>query len=234
MTPSQLIWRNSGSPATEHKSVLAAELASCGTCGGTSERWISSASIVTPTFGNHADFLRGNFVCQACAWLFCIGKARPGNVLAYDDIALFPVLSALGVSEGRPRMSDALKSFAMRPNSTDCVAIITTDTKPRVWPRARMASRRYFGCYIHAGEYDTSGFRHADLDGILSAVKVIASALTTPLKCSKALIRRGLFTDAEKLTKNGALVSRIEAALRPLRDTPEFLPALIVAGPEDT
>lgn len=232
MTPSQLIWRNSGSPKPEHK-IVDALGATCGTCGGGSERWISSASIVTPTFGNHADFLRGNFVCEACAWLFCIGKARPGNVLAYGDTALFPVLSALGVSEGRPRMIDALKRLATQPGDTDCAAIITTDTKPRVWPRARMATRGSFGVYVHAGEYDASGFRHADLDGILSAVKIIASALSPPLKCSKALIRRGLFTDAEKLTKHTAIASRIEAALRPLRDTPEFLPALIVAGLED-
>src|SRR5581483_8085406 len=144
-TAPALLWRAAGEPPA--KWPLESASGVCATCGDSLGAGIPVEAIAGETFAMHADYLRyGTHVCPACGWLYSDAKQHHRNVL---EVA------------------------ATQAPDTVLSGVLTTDPKPRCWPRARLASVGRFGLYVHAPDWDTSQYVGAPLADVLTV-----SALT--------------------------------------------------------
>ena len=225
-TAPALVWRAAGEPA--HKYTEEPHSGACATCGGGISIGVPIDEINNPTFSNHAEFFRyGTHACRACAWLYGIGKGRPGNIMAAGTDLYRPVISEKSATDERPTWLDTLRSLS---GDMPVAGVLTTDTKPRVWPRMRIASIRAFGLYVHAPEYAVSEYRSFSLADLGVASSAIRKALD--MGFTKRRIHLGLLADFTRAKRHTREVMSLEQRLRMLRDRPEFVPALIVTYTE--
>lgn len=162
-TASQLAWTAAGSPAHGYASECASTI--CATCAMPISDGVHLSEIETPTMANHADYFRfgSKHVCHACAWLYGLGKGRPGNYIATPSVLEFVVISLESVvADKRPWLA-VFRDLVQLPGDTPAAGVMTTDVKPRLWPRVRLATIARFGLYLHAPDYDVSEWRAFDL-----------------------------------------------------------------------
>ncbi len=185
--------------------------------------------IENPTFSNHADFLRwGKYVCPACAWLYGAGKGKPGNFLATPDKYETLVISLDSVVEDKRPWLSAIYDLAKLPPDTPVCGILTTDIKPRLFPRMVSGTAAKPNIFVHAGDYDISQPVQFDLQDLLQIIDVVLSALQ--LGFSKTNCYRGLFNDFNKFSKNVEQAYAIEQQLAQWRGNPAFIPAVLISG----
>lgn len=229
LTAPELVWRAAQKP--EHKYREEEYEGICATCAAEIEAGILTGEINNKTFSNHAEYFKyGSHVCRACAWLYGMGKGNPGNIIAAGDEYCRPVISPDSATEERPAWLDLLERIRDSPpekKSTPVAGVLTTDVKPRVWPRMRVASVRDFGLYVHAQEYDISEYRDLDMALLLDATRPIREALAKGY--SKSRIYHGLLSDFQRAKKDMKGVMHLEMHLQDIRDWPEFVPALIAS-----
>lgn len=222
-----LVWRNAGEPA--HKYVEEPYSGPCATCAAPCKVGVSTSQINNPTFSNHAGFFKfGTHVCRACAWLYGVGKGRPGNVIAYGDTFLRPMISADSATQERPTWSEVVFGEVVNePFGTTVTGVLTTDTKPRLWPRMRITETPTVGLYVHAPDYAVSEYRDLDLPTLAECGTRIDCALE--LGFTKRRIYDGLLSDYLRAKKNMEGAMLLENELREARSWPEFVPAMIVS-----
>ena len=227
MTAPRLVWRNAGEPTHKYREESYGGL--CATCGTKTEVSISTDQINNPTFANHAEFFRyGTHACRACAWLYGDPKRTHRNVLAAGEELWWPMISIESATEERPSWLELLRRVAEMPPETLVAGVLTSDPKPRNWPRMRLATVADFGLYVHAPDYDTSVFRSVSLADLLVATEPILEALRRGFL--KTRIYSGLLADYAKAKKDLEGTMRLEEELRAIRNEPEFVPALLVSG----
>lgn len=223
-----LVWRAAGSPSVDlpHEGVSAC----CATCGMNISAGVPISEIETPTTAGHADLFRfgSRVVCDGCAWLFGVGKGRPGNFIAYGDRLEYTVISLESVVEYKRPWLHVLRDLSALPVDTPTTGVMTTDVKPRLWHRARLARVGRFGLYVHAPEYDVSEWRDFRLRDCLDAIETITRALAAGY--SKASCYFGLLRDFARFSKDPDAAMRMDTELAAIRTAPHFLPALIAAG----
>jgi len=202
----------------------------CATCAAPIKYGIPLAQIETPTTANHADYFRfgSKHVCPACAWLYAAGKGRPGNYIATPGRMEYTVISLDSVVTDKRPWVDALADVAAMPPETPVAGVMTTDVKPRLWPRVRLATVGRFGLYVHASEYDVSEWREFGLHACIDLI----GKMTAPLAAgySKASLYHGLLRDYARSTRCLGSAWEWESQLAPHRSEPHFIPALIAAG----
>jgi hypothetical protein len=88
---------------------------------------------------------------------------------------------------------EVLADIAAMPGNTPVSGVMTTDVKPRLWPRARLATVARFGLYLHAGEYDVSEWREFILPDCLDLIGKMIAPLTAGY--AKTSLYHGLFRD---------------------------------------
>lgn len=223
-----MAWRAAGSPVVDlpHESVSV----HCATCGALISTGVPISEIETPTTAGHADLFRfgSHAVCDGCAWLFMAGKGRPGNFIAYGGMLEYTVISLNSVVADKRPWLHVLRDLSVLPADVPVTGVMTTDVKPRLWHRARLASVGRFGLYVHAPEYDVSEWRDFSLRDCLDAIDVITQALASGY--SKASCYFGLLRDFARASKDPDAALRMEHDLAAIRTAPHFLPALIAAG----
>lgn len=222
MTHTQLCYQEAGCPPLES---LQTTDAYCATCGQHTRQAVNQNDINNPTFSQHGDFLKGEWVCPACAFMYRQGKARPGNYLAIDGHG-FNYL-AISADSDKKSWSDMLGELVALPKQTKVTGVLTTDVKPRLFPRTQLATVGDFGLYIHAGDYDVSEYREFDLVECIQAIELINEALS--LKFTKGSIASNLFDYFKIATKDFAVTQDLELRLSKIRNNPAFIPALIIA-----
>lgn len=230
MTASLLLWRAAGQPAPPYP--LTIEAGVCRTCGGEFVAGIDAEAINNPTFSQHADYFRsyGNGVCQACGWLYGLGKSKPGNIVAAGDALWSPLLSHdNAAAQGRPTWIDVLREIAAMPADTPVAGVLTTDVKPRLWPRMELGTRAAMPLVVHCPDYDISGLRWLDVDRLLTITEVVGRALGAGYSKRRCVF--GLPGDYDRFRRDPARSIALEAALAPWRELPEFIPAVLVSGP---
>ena len=202
----------------------------CATCGSAIDFGIPLTAIETPTTSNHGDFFRfgTTHVCPACGWLFGAGKGRPGNYLATPGRFVSTVISMDSVVKSKQPWAVLLVEIANLPPDTLCTGVMTTDVKPRLWPRARLGTVGNFGLYVHCPDYDVSEWRNFSLSECLDLISFIRPILAAGF--SKASLWYGLFRDCARVAKAIDAAWVWERNLIHMRASPAFLPALIAAG----
>lgn len=153
---SQHTWISAGQPSHPYRVEPAPDNGICATCATMIADGIPLTEIETPTTANHSEFFRhgGSHVCHACAWLFAAGKGRPGNYIASSAGGIeYAVISLESVVADKRPWIHILREIATLDHDAIVSGVMTTDVKPRLWPRARLATVGHFGLYIHAGDY---------------------------------------------------------------------------------
>jgi hypothetical protein len=221
-------WMAAGSP--EHPYAQEACDTVCATCAEPIVCGIQLAQIETPSTANHADYFRfgSKHVCPACGWMFSAGKGRPGNYIATPGAMEYTVISLESVVTDKRPWIEVLADIAAMLPETSVAGVMTTDVKPRLWPRVRLATVGRFGLYLHAPDYDTSEWREF---GLANCIDLICKMLP-PLNAgyAKASLYHGLLRDYARTSRNPAHALEWDAQLAPHRNQPHFLPALIAAG----
>lgn len=102
----------------------------CAVCGTHHWRTFAAAAFIRPSTGDVADIFRhGEVLCVDCAALFA-NSHFTGGMLAIAGNYYKPLVIAKG---DRPAWRDLIRSI---PIGTETVAIITSNTKRRLWPNA--------------------------------------------------------------------------------------------------
>lgn len=230
-TAPELMWRAFGSRAPEGKTGsryrFAPATGRCVTCGAGIAAGVPFAAIDNETFSGHAEFARwGTHACAACAWLYGDPKRTHRGMLVIGAEGWWPTIKA--DLDGRPRWREALLRIGKAAPQTPMTGVLTTDPKPRLWPRAQLAVCARPGVYLHIPEQDISGWVSFDLAGVRDALDAVDRALA--LGASKTLALRGLWGSPALADKAGlAAVAAAERALAPLRGSVEMVIAAVVA-----
>lgn len=221
-------WTAAGSP--QHPYSHEACDTVCATCAATITSGVPLTQIETPTTANHADYFRfgSKHVCHACAWMFAAGKGRPGNYIATPGSMEYTVISLESVVEDKRPWIEVLADIAAMPPETPVAGVMTTDVKPRLWPRVRLATVARFGLYLHVGDYDVSEWREFSLPACIDLIGKMIAPLTAGY--AKASLYHGLFRDHARCSREPARALEWDAQLAHHRSQPHFLPALIAAG----
>lgn len=226
---SQLIWQNADEPG--HKYHEESYGGPCATCSAYTEIGIGTGQINNKTFSNHSEFFKfGTHVCPACAWLYGDPKRAHRNVLAVGDELWWPMIGVDSATEERPSWLDLLTTLPddFDGDESQC-GVLTTDPKPRNWPRMRLGTAHRTALYVHAPDYDTAGA--VVLDATLLVEELLPPIRTAQLAgFSKQRIYHGLLSDFTRTKKDPEGVMQLESELRKLRIWPEFVPALLVSG----
>lgn len=232
MTVSGLYWAAVGSPPPPRPPEPYEGL--CGTCGAQISRGIPAGAVLGPGFSGYADYLRfGDYLCEACAYMHTLGRSKPGNFLLVGHRLLSPMISHASAKEaGRPTWLEAIAALQGEPGDTPVAGVLTTDPKPRLWPRARVSTAARPSIYVHAPDYDLSELVDLDPGAVLNLARIMAQALR--LGWTKTDIYHGLYRNYRVASKRPTDLKRLEAALSPARGTPMYAVALLVTSQEVT
>jgi hypothetical protein len=233
MTPSEITWEGASKPQPSEKYKIEQGIAgSCATCGAEmAGKGVTIASIESSTFSNHADFFKygaKRHVCMACAWLYGAGKGRPGNFIATPLSYEEAVISLDSVVKDKRPWLSILSDIAAMPSNTPVTGVMTTDVKPRLWPRCHTKTVGAFGLYVHCPDYDVSAHIDFDLAQCLAFTDAMIPILSDGY--AKASLWHGLLRDYKRASKDMRLTIARENTLREMRQSPAFLPALLVSG----
>ncbi|GIW06327.1 MAG: hypothetical protein KatS3mg060_1132 [Dehalococcoidia bacterium] len=229
LTAPQLVWYAAGTPAPRWPLEPAAGL--CATCGAEVTAGVSHELINSETFSQQGDFFQyGSHVCAACAWFYSDAKQRHRSLIAAGSWLAWPLISheAAAADPERPSWLAALQHLAGLPPTTPTTGVLTTDPKPRLWPRMRLGTAATPAIYVHALDYDVSRVVRVDLVQLLAVITPITEALNRGF--SKRTVWRGLLTDYRRCLAIGRAALDLERTLAPWRPRPEFVPALLIAG----
>lgn len=231
MSATRLSWNAAGKPSIASKFKVETGEGVCATCGDTlSGEAVTVSSIDNSAFSERHESFRliSKFVCMPCAWMYGAGRSKPGNFFSTTDKFEQAVISLESVVKGKRPWVEILREASVMPKDTECTGVLTTDVKPRLWPRARLATVGNFGLFVHAPDYDTSHWVDFDLFDMLRIVDLVTPILA--LGFAKASLYHGLLRDFQRFTKNPQQVIDAELAISELRKSPAFLPAILVAG----
>lgn len=203
----------------------------CATCGAPLEGEGAPVAQISGkgTFSQHADFVQGTHFCPGCAWLYNIGKGKPGNVIAIGDDLHFPMISAESAREAnRLSWREVFNEICPMPDSIPVAGILTTDFKPRLFPRMRLGSVGSLTLYVHSPDHDQSGLLTFDRVNVVQAADLISECLA--LGFTKTRCHFGLLVDFDRVRKLGAeRVLELENQLDAHRLEPHWIPALLAA-----
>ena len=226
---SQMVWRATGCPENKYEAVSTTDQNCATCCVALNGSGVYVEDINNVTFTQQSDFFRfGNHVCPGCAWLYADPKRAHRGVLATSAEVYWPMISAeSAANQGRLSWLDALRALQGLPQETVIAGVLTTDPKPRKWPRAELGTRAEMMLLVHNPDWDISGNVHFDLDRCLEIADFCGEVLDAGW--SKARIRTGLYLDYARAAKAMDRTAAWEARLVKLRLDPAFVPALLVA-----
>lgn len=231
MNAPTLCWEAAGRPEIHKKFKIEPAVCLCATCGtALSGDAVTASSVDNSAFSErHESFkYKSAHVCIPCAWLYGAGPSKPGNFFCTPDRFEQTVISLESVVEDKRPWLHALQEAATLPPDTPCAGVLTTDVKPRLWPRAQLAAVGSFGLFVHAPDYDTSHFISFDLQECLHIIELVRPALLAGF--AKTSLYHGLLRDYQRFSKNPDTALSIEQSIAGLRKSPAFLPAILIAG----
>jgi hypothetical protein len=203
-------------------------------CGRSITHGYPVMSITTDATNEYMDTFQGNptgFVCEPCGRLFRQDFNLGAWLIFEDGTAFHPLISresALAANDPRrPCWSDLVRSIWPSRSGQNLVCLLTTNTKKRQWPRARVGPLGHSTpVYLHDGPDEST--RLLDWPALLRALDLIEETYT--LGWSKRAILVCLLSNAKLCADVGMpRALRMERALKDVRCLPEFTPALLIA-----
>jgi len=237
LTAAELMWRGFGSRSPEGKtgSQYQFEPAAgrCCTCGAEIAEGVpfaprrGVAGIDNDTFSGHGEFARwGTHACRACAWFYGDPKRTHRGCLVVGDRGWWPTIAQ--EIEGRPRWRHVLGEIGRAGGDAPMTGVLTSDPKPRLWPRAQLATCGAPGLYLHVPDYDVSGWTIFDLRRVERAIAAVDDAIAAG--ATKRAAFYGLWLQAQLVDRLGlAATAALEAALAPHRGSVELTIAVLIA-----
>lgn len=225
----ELIWQAAGFPLA--KWPLGPCAGVCATCGVIVTEGVSHERINQESFSQQGDFFQyGSHCCPACAWLYSDARKTHRGVIAAGDWIAWPLISVETAAgdPGRPSWLDALRHLATLPPDTPVAGVMTSDPKPRFWPRARLGTTARPALYVHWPDHDLSNLVRFETRQALAVADLAIEALT--LGFSKRAIIGGLYRDFARVLRAGQPALALEQQLAAWRSDPAFLPAALAAG----
>lgn len=211
----------------------------CSISGQPITRGYRVSDMVTDATAEFLDAFRGGvggYVSESAAR--CIRSDNPRNgrpcarshlIFAGDD-ALMPLISRAAARKlGRPCWSDLVRAVWPAQKGRTCLVIITTDTKKRLWIRARVGALGVRTPLLyHDAETGRSEVMHVSWPDVIACLDLVESIYTAGF--AKPAIRGSLFSAQTAVQAAGvARTLEWERALRPWRETSEFIVATLIA-----
>jgi hypothetical protein len=185
---------------------------------------IPLAKLLKPTASDLADLFRfGDRICRHCVACYVEPRLLTGSLFACAGYAAKPTVST---QPERPRWCDLLRTIE---RGTECVAVMTSNTKRRLWPQA-VASRyatRWQPLFVHE---HTERLLRIDVSALLECLELVTSLHSAGY--SKTVIATSLLHSLSSAQDYAELLAA-ERALARWRMTDEFLVALYVAQKEE-
>lgn len=224
-SPSEHLWCAAGSPMPSWP-IVAVDPVPCATCGVETTRGVLRSALVSKTFSRAPEFLRfSNTICVSCAWMYDDPKRKHRSVLAIGNQIWWPAMGLQSASIDRPTWGAVIAILERAPAGEPVTALMTTNPKPRLWPFAHVASTSRCGMYLHAPEYDVSGYIDIDRHRLAEAYRHVCDDLAAGY--TKRAIMYGIpMHTAFRGDRRG--FAR-ESELQEMRRQAEFLPALLAA-----
>lgn len=239
-TAPQIIWHAAGRPAPGGKtgSTYAFEPCEgvCATCAAPITEGVpfeprrGVSGVNNATFYGHAEYARyGTHVCAACAWMYGEPKRHHRGVLAIGNRIAWPLLGTKPDGD-RPRWrqmwGDVARMAKVAPD-TPMTGVLTTDVKPRLWPRCKPATAARPGVYLHSPDHDWSAWVDLDLGRVAACMSILDYAVS--IGASKRACWSGIGLNTKLIDKHPEAVERIDAALAPHKGSAELLVAVLTA-----
>lgn len=214
-----------------------------GTCCAITGQPISAGypvtEMVTEATAEFLDCFRGGvdgWVSEPAARCFKSADPRKGNPCARSHLVFAdgtyygPLISRQAAQEqGRPCWSDLVRQVWPARRGEQCLAILTTDTKKRLWIRARVGS---LGCRTPVLCYDSGmaldQVRLLDWPALLDCLDLVEEVYTAGFP--KQAIGDSLYGQTRAIEQAGLRrTGQWERVLRDWRPRPEFAVALLIA-----
>lgn len=239
LTPADLLARGLGLPSLEKPPRPTPPRTVCAITGQPIALGYPVSQMVTEATAEFLDCFRGGvdgWVSEAAARCFKSADPRKGNpcarsVLAFADGSLWQPLIAReqALEQGRPCWSDLARSVWPERAGQQMLAILTTDTKKRLWIRARVGSLGHRTPLLY---YDgkTAGNEVLLLDwpSLLECLALIEEVYSQNFP--KQAMAESLYGFTKAVNVIGFAQTRAyERQLALWRERPEFRPALLMA-----
>lgn len=124
----------------------------------------------------------------------------------------------------RQMWGDVARMAKVAPD-TPMTGVLTTDVKPRLWPRCRPATASRPGVYLHSPDHDWSAWVDLDLGRVAACMSTLDYAVS--IGASKLACWSGLGLNTKLIDKHPEAVERIEAALERHKGSAELLVAVL-------
>jgi hypothetical protein len=240
LTPADLLAEALSLPAPPTAPVDLPPGTSCAITGQPITRGYPVADMVTAATAEFLDCFRGGvhgWVSEAAARCFKSADPRKGNPCARSHVifaggpAYMPLISrdSAAADEARPCWSDLVRAVWPKHAGRPMLAMLTTDTKKRLWIRARVGS---LGSRTPVLVYDAglalNEVRLVDWPALLECLDIIEEVYTAGFV--KEAILTGLYGQTKAIEQCGLSQTREwERLLRDWRPRPEFAVALLIA-----
>jgi hypothetical protein len=208
----------------------------CGVCAQYTERGVHKDDVLQKTTSNVTVTFPGltDTMCEYCLSMWDNGKPNKFNraLLATEGKLYFPLIAANPEiqSEERPTWGEALR--ALKPEEPR-VCVLNLDFKKRVWPRAKISQGDALSILIHDNSRTFSDNLQCSLSRLIETLDLLEKIYT--LGFSKAAMETSLMGIQKQVKAVGFNVTMaLERELQELRQTPEFLPAIIVCQKRET
>ncbi len=187
------------------------------------------------------DCFRGGvhgYVSEAAARCFKNADPRKGNptaraMLVFADHYYEPLINReSALVQDRPCWRDLVREVWPGRRGQQMLMILTTDTKKRLWIRARvgtLGSRTPILCYD--GKLCLNEVRLVDWAALVECLEIVEAIYQ--LGFAKEVMRESLYLASKVAGAVGLRQTRtLEGVLRVWRERPEFKPALLIAQKE--
>lgn len=188
--------------------------------------------VVPDTAGEFVDLLGGvyeGYVSEDAARTWK-GMWNVGHVMVLNGVGYKPLVNRESAEEqGRPVLADLIRQAH---EGDECVVIVNTDYKKRVWTRARpSAISDNTLVYVHDTAQNISAPVRVNWGELVNTLDFVEEVINVGF--SKAAVIGGLLSNLKAAQAAGSeLAMRLEKRLTKLRETPEFKIAVIAAQKE--
>jgi hypothetical protein len=244
LTPADLLATGLQLPALDMTPVEVPEGVTCAITGQPIAVGYPVADMVTKATAEFLDCFRGGvdgWVSEAAARCFKSANPRVGNPCARSHLVFadgtyyMPFISrdSAAKSEDRPCWSDLVREVWPERAGQQCLIMLTTDTKKRLWIRARVGC---LGSQTAMLVYDSGSalneVRLIDWPRLIDCLDIIEAIYTAGF--SKAAIGESLYGQTKAIGEVGIRQAREwENQLRGWRPRPEFAVALLIAQKQE-